>query len=302
VRKPESKIGICSYHLCRKRTKVFLCKYCGKYFCEQHIEPKPVLTLNQISTAKEPLRSKLEEIWRSNKGHPDSAFTPIFWNKLEKGEKEKLERAWEVLDILKEGHEPAVNHEEEPIERKVLVPEKIENYWYWNKRKIIKTIVVIVLFSVVGYFLYNGFQSGQIQSFLSNIISSNISQPSEPKYVQDCLDKAKEAIELERMRSPIDFKWKILEYKEFSSPSEAEAYAKDRVSGMDYIICKRKCTQGFVFYPPECEDIILPTKILAIIYEERGYFQGSEIKSTVVMYCGDDGRILEKGSTDTCIS
>jgi hypothetical protein len=301
VRKPESKIGVCSYHLCRKRTKVFLCKYCGKYFCEQHIEPKPVLTLNQISTAKEPLRSKLEEIWRSNKGHPDSAFTPIFWNKLEKEEKEKLERAWEALDILKEGREPAVNHEEEPIERKVLVPEKIENYWYWNKRKIIKTIVVIVLFSIVGYFLYNGFQSGQIQSFLSNIANEtskwqNIIS-SEPKYVQDCLEKAKEAIELERIRSPIDFKWKILEYKEFSYPSEAEAYAKDRVTFPgSYVICKKKCSFT------ECKDIILPTKILAIIYEERGYFQGSEIKSTVVMYCGDDGRILEKGSTDTCIS
>ena len=176
MRKPKSKIGVCSYHLCRKRTKVFLCKYCDKYFCEQHIEPKPVLNLKQVSSEKEPLRSKLEEIWRSNKGHPDYAFTPIFWKKLEKEEKEKLERAWEVLDKLKREsyhlephHEPAIVYEEGSTKRKVSVFEKIENYWYWNKRKIIKTILAIVLFSIVGYFLYNGFQSGQIQSFLSNM-------------------------------------------------------------------------------------------------------------------------------------
>jgi hypothetical protein len=133
-----------------------------------------------------------------------------------------------------------------------------------------------ILALIVGsiFFLYKE----KILSF------SNISQP---KYVQDCLDKAKEAIELEKMRSTIDFKWKILEYKEFSSTSEAEAYAKDRVSGSDYIICK---------------NIVLPTKILAIIYEER-YFLGSEIKSTLVMYCGDDGRLLEKttNSNGECV-
>lgn len=156
-------------------------------------------------------------------------------------------------------------------------------------------IVILVLALIVGllFFLYNG----KILSF-SNI--SQISRPSEPKYVQDCLNKAKEAIELERMRSTIDFTWKILEYKEFSSTSEAEAYAKDRITvwvNNYYTICKRICTTevGSV-----CQDVTLPNKILAIIYEERAYYQGLEIKGTGVIYCGDDGRLLEKGLTDTC--
>ncbi|MFH8120474.1 MAG: CAP domain-containing protein [Candidatus Aenigmatarchaeota archaeon] len=102
MKKPKSKIGECEYHLCRKRTKVFLCKYCGRYFCKDHIKPQPVLNFQQVSTSKEPLRSKLEEIWRSEKGHPDYAYTPIFWKKIEEEEKIKTERMWEALDTLKE--------------------------------------------------------------------------------------------------------------------------------------------------------------------------------------------------------
>jgi len=102
VKEPKTRIGICEYHLCKKKTKVFLCKYCGKYFCKKHIQPKPVLSLRQVSTAKEPLRSKLEKIWRSEKGHPDSNFTPIFWRRFEKEEKLKLEIMWDTLNKLKE--------------------------------------------------------------------------------------------------------------------------------------------------------------------------------------------------------
>ena len=35
--------GICEYHLCKKKTKVYKCQYCGKYFCEQHLKPLPPL-------------------------------------------------------------------------------------------------------------------------------------------------------------------------------------------------------------------------------------------------------------------
>jgi len=216
-------------------------------------------------------------------------FTRKYFEELKLKEEETREKFFEMLDKWKE---------EERRERPRYVPEiSLPLNHYPTKKTNLKNvlIVILVLALIVGFlfFLYNG----KILSF-SNI--SQISQPSEPKYVQDCLNKAKEIIELERMRSTIDFTWKILEYKEFSSTSEAEAYAKDRITvwvNNYYTICKRICTTevGSV-----CQDVTLSNKILAIIYEERAYYQGSEIKGTGVIYCGDDGRIFDKGLTDTC--
>ncbi|MEM5879836.1 MAG: hypothetical protein QXQ16_00875 [Candidatus Aenigmatarchaeota archaeon] len=70
--------------LCKKETKIFLCKYCKRYFCKEHIDPKPVLTFQQVFTAKEPLRSKLEEFWR------------------EEEERTIMRKMWEALDRLNE--------------------------------------------------------------------------------------------------------------------------------------------------------------------------------------------------------
>lgn len=100
--KPKVKEGICEYHLCKKTTKVYLCEYCGRYFCEDHIKPKPVLTFKQIQKAKEPLRSELEEIWRSDIGHPCEVYTPIFWKNIEEKEEKTYLKINEFLSKLKE--------------------------------------------------------------------------------------------------------------------------------------------------------------------------------------------------------
>jgi hypothetical protein len=97
---PRVKKGICSYHLCRKRTTVYRCKYCGRYFCKDHIDPLPVLSFYQVTTAEEPIRSELEKIWRSEKGHPCYPYTQIFWDNLEKAERERQEKEKEALDKL----------------------------------------------------------------------------------------------------------------------------------------------------------------------------------------------------------
>ena len=69
---------------------------------------------------------------------------------------------------LKPSYEPEISHGEKLTRRKVPISEKIDNFWYWNKRKITKIVLTLVILSVISYFLYNGFQSGQIQSFFSN--------------------------------------------------------------------------------------------------------------------------------------
>jgi uncharacterized protein YkwD len=60
------------------------------------------LTLDQVTTAKEPIRSWLEKEWRREDGHPDFIYTQIAWQKLNAREKNAREKMWEALDRLKE--------------------------------------------------------------------------------------------------------------------------------------------------------------------------------------------------------
>lgn len=163
----KSNIDTCHYHLCRKRTEVHKCKYCNEFFCKEHLKAKPP-GLPNFETTSHKDRLFMEE-WHKPGGHPCMPYL----NHWEAENRRKEEEYGQALDrVLKsktiEPHEPRRTHIEEPSKRKVSILEKVDNYWYWNKRKIIKTIITIIILFVVGYFLYSSFQSGQIQSFLSN--------------------------------------------------------------------------------------------------------------------------------------
>ena len=164
----KSDIGVCHYHLCRKRTKVYRCKYCGEYFCKEHLKAKPP-GLPNFKTTTHRDRLFMEE-WHKPGGHPCVPYLE-HWEAENQRKEEGYRQALDKLirsKPLKPHHEPEVIHRGEPTRRKVSVAKKNGNYWYWNKRKIIKTILILLIFSFIGYFLYNGFQSGQIQSFLSD--------------------------------------------------------------------------------------------------------------------------------------
>ena len=92
--KPSSKIGICHYHLCRKRTEVYMCKYCGEYFCKEHLHPKPPGMPRFRSTTPEDL--VFMEEWHKPGGHPCTPYFDVW-----KAEQEKKKRKWdETLDKL----------------------------------------------------------------------------------------------------------------------------------------------------------------------------------------------------------
>jgi len=128
-KKDKSKVDKerCNYHLCRKKTKLYRCKYCGNYFCKAHIKPKMFLTLHQVSTSKEPLRSILEKEFRRKDGHPDIPYTKIAWEKIEKEEKIKMEKFINFLDRLKKKEQEEIKEPEEPHEKlsKIKEPEPI---------------------------------------------------------------------------------------------------------------------------------------------------------------------------------
>lgn len=166
--KRKSSIGVCHYHLCRKRTEVHKCKYCGESFCKEHLKAKPP-GLPRFEGTSHQDRLFMEE-WQKPGGHPCVPFLE-HWEAKNKRKDEEYRQALDRLiksKPLEPPHEPKITHGGEPDRRKVSVYEKIENYWYWHKRKIIKTIVILIILGVIGYFLFNGFQSGQIQSFLSD--------------------------------------------------------------------------------------------------------------------------------------
>ncbi|MEM5814965.1 MAG: hypothetical protein QXD89_00540 [Candidatus Aenigmatarchaeota archaeon] len=93
----------CNYHLCRKKTKLYRCKYCGGYFCKDHIRPGLALQRSAIDNIKDPiLRDKIYEEWRRTDRHPDIVWTRKYWRKLKLKEEETKEKFFEMLDKLKE--------------------------------------------------------------------------------------------------------------------------------------------------------------------------------------------------------
>ncbi len=147
--------------------------------------------------------------------------------------------------------------------------------------------------------LKNKFSSLSTSS--QNVVESSSLKPS---YIKICERKAKEYIENLRLKSTVDFSYNIIEIREFLTPEDAESFAKDKVSSFrSYKICREKMVE-FKYVP-----INLPQKIITIIYEVRYTtptsicmfdFCGTIEKFTDVIYCGNDGRILEKGISSNC--
>lgn len=92
----------CNYHLCRRKTKLYRCKYCGRYFCREHINPKLVLTKSFIESVEDRiLKDKLYEEWRRRDGHPDPVWTEKFWNEIREKEEKMRKTFFEFLDRSK---------------------------------------------------------------------------------------------------------------------------------------------------------------------------------------------------------
>ncbi|MCD6464526.1 AN1-type zinc finger domain-containing protein, partial [Candidatus Woesearchaeota archaeon] len=138
TKKSNSKIGICHYHLCRKKTRVYRCKYCGEYFCKKHFQPKPP-GLPRFNSTKHEDRLFMEE-WHKPGGHPCVPYLDI-WRAEQERKEQEYRQALDMLlrsKPLRTHHELEVISREKPTKRNASLTEKIENYWYWNKREIMK--------------------------------------------------------------------------------------------------------------------------------------------------------------------
>ncbi len=93
----------CNYHLCRKKTKLKKCPYCGGYFCKKHFSPKLPLTREMVDRERSPILARLyEEEWGKKSGHPDAVYSGYKLNEIAKKEKELTDRIMKALDKMKE--------------------------------------------------------------------------------------------------------------------------------------------------------------------------------------------------------
>lgn len=93
--------SICQYHLCKKETKVYKCKYCKQCFCSEHLKAKPPGMPRFSGTSYEDHLFMNE--WHKKNGHPCIPYIK-YW------EKETLERRGEYSKALQRwlGHKSSV--------------------------------------------------------------------------------------------------------------------------------------------------------------------------------------------------
>ncbi len=174
------KEGICQYHLCKEKGILYKCEYCGKYFCEKHIKPKPPLAAPFRTADPEKI-----EIWRDPNGHP----CPPYVDFLEAKKRREKERYRESLVKLS-----SVNHN--LIETPHISTIKIHSKGVFHKshkkplKKYLKKTVVVMIF------------------IFSIIAISNISANYFPKDLGNTLKGTFEAIEKNIVieDSPVYFK------------------------------------------------------------------------------------------------
>ncbi len=175
---PQEELDkMCSYHLCKQKTTLYTCNRCGQKFCKTHLYPRAPSTLRVKATNKE-----LAKEWERD-GHP----CPGYYKKdvIEPSgfyEKNAAKTKYSEKQGFKQAEE---THEEQHESKEVnfTIREDLEDFWYWNKGKIFKGIIILIFLILIGFFVYTGLKSGEIQSFLVGIMSSLPASPhSESSY------------------------------------------------------------------------------------------------------------------------
>jgi len=126
------KTGVCVECKVRdgdsSKKKLYQCPYCGRWFCEKHIEPRIATTREAIEQISDPvLRDKVLEEWRKPNGHPDVVWTKKYFEDLKKQQEEQRQKFWEAVEDLERIKE---EKEFEKLKKVVEEREKIPKYSY----------------------------------------------------------------------------------------------------------------------------------------------------------------------------
>lgn len=168
-------------------------------------------------------------------------------------------------------------------------------------KTLIKWVVAMVLAMLVFSYIVNPTTLYQVKDFFSEVKSKIASTAQkiptqtelsyEEKAKELCIERVKEDYRTQKIKSPIDFSYTILEVKEFDSLAEAAEYRK-KYTTVD--LADPLCWEQSV------------SKVVAVMGEIRyGNFveplTGTRIdKETTVMLCNENGEYLERGYSWEC--
>lgn len=136
-------IGVCSYHICKKRETVYKCKYCKKYFCITHSRAKPAGIPDFKSTRTED-KSFLEE-YRESGGHPCISYVHHWIKNKENEEKEYLRE----LNRLLSSKSSRKLEEDNTYDNITYIDIKLP----WYKRRWILIGIFVIVLLIVYYLL-----------------------------------------------------------------------------------------------------------------------------------------------------
>jgi len=185
------KIGVCAECKVRdgdsSKKKLYQCPYCGRWFCEKHIEPRIATTRGAIEQISDPvLRDKVLEEWRKPDGHPDTVWTKKYFEDLKKQQEEEREKFWEALEDLNKIKETKI---QKRSEIKETFPESSytfikEEQWKPKKEKVreerktipipvILFILIILLIIAIGFINSENITNKKIENLndLNNLTS-----------------------------------------------------------------------------------------------------------------------------------
>jgi len=155
----KHNFGVCHYHLCRKRTEVHKCKYCGESFCKEHLNAKPP-GLPRFEGTSHQDRLFMEE-WHKPGGHPCMPFLSHWEAENERKEqkyRQALDRLIRSKPIQFEKEERQEPKYEEELPKKPTYIEKDEEPKIERKTGYVKYVIggLLILFIIYLFLNFSG--------------------------------------------------------------------------------------------------------------------------------------------------
>ncbi len=276
IKLPHEKEGICEYHLHtpKKKSQIYICKFCEKYFCKDHIRPKPPYSPNFKDAS--PRNRLLMEEYHKEGGHPCFPFLK-HWEE----EREEKSRKWEkTLNILAGKSKKQIDSK--PI---VMLPKAREpypeqegpeeNYTLEERERKKKGAGKWIIFSIVLLIILLIIVLAELGVF-SNQGSDDLNNTLEPTYNQTI----KENISLDNFSNITQLHWGHMPvtYKLTGEPTEKQL----NLITMAFSKIEEE-TSGLISFEEDKEnpDITIYFDPANYRYDEESYIEGQALITEV---------------------
>lgn len=134
----------CNYHPCEEDA-IKKCHYCGDYFCEKHIRPKP-MGFPQFNS-NTPESKRFMDEYHSKDGHPCPKFNEVWEKRIEK----EQENYWHALNKL--NRSPSIKPKY--FEDKRLIGPQLKETKSIKHKFNLNYLFAIILFATIFYLIWS---------------------------------------------------------------------------------------------------------------------------------------------------